>query len=116
MLAVVEDHIAAVFGAERELSKSLDTGLIVVVDMGGLESSISLVEKSNNFMQVVATISSRKLSGHVLDQLIFAHVIEKFKEQHRIDLSIDPMASFRVLEAVEAVRLSIYLDSIHATM
>jgi hypothetical protein len=33
VFAVVEDHIAAVFGAERELSKSLDTGLIVVVDM-----------------------------------------------------------------------------------
>lgn len=113
VISAVAEPVAAVHAAEMWAieesgsGKPLSSGGVVAVfDMGGYTSSISFVQKKPKKMGYVllGSLSSTSISGRHIDDQLFRLAVDKFKNQHGIDLSIDFMASFRILEAVEAAK------------
>ncbi|RLN72340.1 hypothetical protein BBJ28_00009812, partial [Nothophytophthora sp. Chile5] len=116
VFAAIDEPVAALHDAERWASEELGSsealsagGPIAVFDLGGYTSSISVVEKERHGggFRLLHTASSQAVSGHVIDDLLFRVVVDKFREQHNIDLSVDYMASYRILEAVEAAKIEL---------
>lgn len=113
VVSSVSEPVAAVHAAEMwaiEQSgsgKPLSSGgVIAVFDMGGYASSISFVQKKSKVKGYVllGSLATTEISGAGVDDHLFRVAIDKFKDQHGIDLSIDFMASYRILEAVEAAK------------
>lgn len=90
-------------------------GPIAVLDIGGYVSTVSLLEKERHGIgfSLLHTMSTVAVSGHQVNELLFHLVVEKFKKDHGIDLSVDYMASYCILEAVESaiIELSSRLSS-----
>jgi molecular chaperone DnaK len=115
----VDEPIAALHAVERSaiedqddealstLSGSTPEATIAVFDMGGYKSSVTLLQRNNATFNVLQSAATFDVSGKAVDALLFDRVVAKFKQETNIDLSIDPMASFRVLEAVETAKIEL---------
>lgn len=100
-LSAMEDPDASEF-AQVLMSASPQT--IAVFDIGGYESSISILHKHGSSYDVLSTASSLAFSGKNIDDALFQFVVDNFQKQHSIDLSIDHMARYRIFEAVETAK------------
>ncbi|KAE8884141.1 hypothetical protein PF005_g21977 [Phytophthora fragariae] len=116
VFAAIDEPVAALHAVERcavQELKSTDVlsrkGPIAVVDMGGYVSTVSLLEKERrgSGFNLLHTLSTRTVSGHRVNELLFRSVVKKFEEEHGIDLSVDYMASYRILEAVESAKIEL---------
>ncbi|DAZ95617.1 TPA: hypothetical protein N0F65_002246 [Lagenidium giganteum] len=116
VVASVPEPIAALFSVEAQISgkdgiaptdavfRPAASGTIAVFDMGGYETTVSMIQKRKGAYKLLSTISSTAVSGKHVDDLLFQDVVAKFRHQHNIDLSVDHMAAFRVYEAVEVAK------------
>ncbi len=115
LLASIEEPIAAMHAVESVVKQTEDIetlfknvkGPIAVFDMGGYVSSFSLLQRQKPSYKILTSIQSTVISGVQVDTLLFDQVVKKFYEEVGIDLSIDHMASYRILEAVEAAKLEL---------
>ncbi|KAF1328495.1 Chaperone protein dnak, partial [Globisporangium splendens] len=119
VVSSVDEPIAALHAVERSaiedqddealsaLTGSAPGATIAVFDMGGYKSSVTLLQRSNATFNVLQSAATFDVSGKAVDALLFDRVVGKFKQETGIDLSIDPMASFRVLEAVETAKIEL---------
>ena len=85
------------------LNKRRD-GTIAVFDLGGGTFDISILQLRGGVFEVVATCGDNALGGDDFDRVILRHLLEKFEEEHGIDLSTDKMALQRLKEAAEAAK------------
>lgn len=74
---------------------------IAVFDLGGGTFDISILEVSDNVVEVLATNGDTFLGGEDFDQTIIQYLVEEFKKENGIDLSKDSMALQRLKEAAE---------------
>ncbi len=74
---------------------------IAVFDLGGGTFDISILEVSDNVVEVCATNGDTFLGGEDFDQEIIAYLVDEFKRENGIDLSKDSMALQRLKEAAE---------------
>lgn len=119
VISSVDEPVAAVHAAElsatedqddaslQALSGSASGSTIAVFDMGGYKSSITLLQRSDSTYKILHSLATSKVSGKAVDDLLFDRVVGKFKQETGIDLSIDHMASYRVLEAVETAKIEL---------
>ncbi|EGZ05760.1 hypothetical protein PHYSODRAFT_532708 [Phytophthora sojae] len=116
VFAAIDEPVAALHAVERcavQELKSTDAlsgrGPIAVFDIGGYVSTVSLLEKERrgSGFNLLHTLSTQRVSGHQVNELLFRSVVKKFEEEHGIDLSVDYMASYRILEAVEAAKIEL---------
>ncbi|GAB9464398.1 Chaperone protein dnak [Globisporangium polare] len=122
VITSVDEPIAALHAAELSALEDEDeasiqalTGpgtRIAVFDMGGYKSSITLLERAghggdSSGFKILESKSSSTVSGRTVDDLLFGQVVSKFQRESGIDLSIDHMASYRVLEAVETAKIEL---------
>ncbi|KAG6618924.1 heat shock protein [Phytophthora cinnamomi] len=116
VFAAIDEPVAALHAAERcaaEELRSTDAltsgGPIAVFDIGGYVSTVSLLEKERrgSGFNLLHTLSTQTVSGHQVNELLFHSVVKKFEEEHGIDLSVDYMASYRILEAVESAKIEL---------
>lgn len=77
---------------------------IVVYDFGGGTFDISILEVSEDTVEVKATGGDTHLGGDDFDQRIINYLISEFKKQEGIDLSKDPLALQRLKEAAERAK------------
>lgn len=77
---------------------------IVVFDFGGGTFDISVLEVSNDVIEVKATDGDSHLGGRDIDQTIVKWIAEEFKKEQGIDLSKDPLALQRLDEAAEKAK------------
>lgn len=77
---------------------------IAVYDLGGGTFDISLLEVSEDTVEVKATNGDTHLGGDDFDQVISDHIIKEFAKDHGEDLAKDPMALQRVKEAAEKAK------------
>ncbi len=80
------------------------TEKIAVFDLGGGTFDISILELSDGVYQVKSTNGDTFLGGEDFDHRIMHHLIDKFKEREKIDLSKDPLAVQRLKEASEKAK------------
>jgi len=80
---------------------------IAVYDLGGGTFDISILEVSEDTVEVKSTNGDTHLGGDDFDQVLSNWVIDEFKKQEGIDLSKDPMALQRVKEATEKAKIEL---------
>ncbi len=80
---------------------------IAVYDLGGGTFDISILEVSEDTVEVKSTNGDTHLGGDDFDQVVINWIIDEFKKQEGIDLGKDPMALQRVKEAAEKAKIEL---------
>jgi molecular chaperone DnaK len=80
---------------------------ILVFDLGGGTFDVSILQMGDGVFEVKATSGNNHLGGDDFDARIVNWMIDSFKEQEGIDLSIDKMALQRLREAAEKAKIEL---------
>ena len=89
------------------LSYGLDHGepqKVMVYDLGGGTFDISIIEIGEGIIEVLSTAGDNHLGGDDFDERIVRWIVNKFREQTRVDLSRDFAAMQRISEAAERAK------------
>ncbi|MEY4744367.1 MAG: hypothetical protein RL272_312 [Candidatus Parcubacteria bacterium] len=82
-------------------------GKIVVYDLGGGTFDVSVLEITEDTVEVKATNGDTHLVGDDFDQRVIHWVIDEFKKSEGIDLSKDVLALQRIKEASEKAKIEL---------
>ncbi|MFC1662712.1 molecular chaperone DnaK [Patescibacteria group bacterium] len=77
---------------------------IAVYDLGGGTFDISILEVSEDTVEVKATNGNTHLGGDDLDKVLIDWIVDEYKKQEGIDLSKDNLALQRLKEAAEKAK------------
>jgi len=80
---------------------------IVVYDFGGGTFDVSVLEVSNDVIEVKSTDGDSHMGGRDIDQKIIAWIAEEFKKQSGVDVTKDPLALQRLDEAAEKAKIEL---------
>lgn len=80
---------------------------VVVYDLGGGTFDISVLDISQDTVEVKSTTGDTHLGGEDFDQRIISWIIEEFKKDQGIDLSKDVLALQRIKEAAEKAKIEL---------
>lgn len=80
---------------------------IVVYDIGGGTSDVSILNFGGGVFEVISTNGDSHLGGEDFDQAIVGWVVEEFKKQEGVDVSTDSMAMQRIKEAAEKAKIEL---------
>jgi len=94
---------ALAYGVDKE-NKDMN---IVVYDIGGGTSDVSILSFGGGVFEVISTNGDSHLGGEDFDQLIVDWLVEQFKNQEGADLTGDPMAMQRLKEAAEKAKIEL---------
>ncbi|MEK7500648.1 MAG: molecular chaperone DnaK, partial [Patescibacteria group bacterium] len=99
---------ALAYGLDKPSSRAQVEGKkeekIVVYDFGGGTFDVSVLEVSQDTVEVKAVGGDTHLGGDDFDQKIIHHLIDEFKKDQGIDLSKDTLALQRLKEAAEKAK------------
>ena len=84
-----------------------DDQIIAVYDLGGGTFDISILEVSDNVIEVIATNGDTHLGGDDFDDTIIDYLIAEFKSSTGIDVSKDTMVLQRLKEAAENAKIEL---------
>jgi molecular chaperone DnaK len=77
---------------------------ILVYDLGGGTFDCSVVQAQEGVVEVLASHGDTQLGGDDFDELLLAHVCDRFHQEHGVDLRAVLVSKSRVLRAVEAAK------------
>ena len=80
---------------------------IVVYDIGGGTSDVSILNFGGGVFEVISTNGDSHLGGEDFDQAIVNWIVEEFKKQEGVDVSSDSMAMQRIKEAAEKAKIEL---------
>jgi molecular chaperone DnaK len=81
--------------------------IIAVYDFGGGTFDISILEVSENVVQVISTNGDTMLGGDDVDNRIIDYLIAEFKKDQGIDASKDKMVVQRLKDAAEKAKIEL---------
>ena len=77
---------------------------IAVFDFGGGTFDISILEVSDDVVEVKSTGGDSHLGGRDIDRALLKHIVSEYKKESGIDLSNDPLALQRLDEEAEKAK------------
>lgn len=80
---------------------------IAVIDLGGGTLDVTIMEFGKGVFEVKATSGDTQLGGTDMNQLIFAHLAERFQMSTGVDVRSDVKAASRLMEAAEAAKIDL---------
>ena len=80
---------------------------IAVYDLGGGTFDVSILDVSDDTVEVKSTNGDTHLGGDDFDQVVIKWIIEEFKNQEGVDLGKDPLALQRIKEAAEKAKIEL---------
>ena len=80
---------------------------VVVYDLGGGTFDVSILDISEDTVEVKATNGDTHLGGEDFDQKLITYIIAEFKKDSGIDLSKDTLALQRIKEASEKAKIEL---------
>ena len=104
VLRVINEPTAAALAYGLDKKKNQQ---IVVYDFGGGTFDISILDVSQDTVEVKATGGDTHLGGDDFDQKIMGWVTTEFKKEQGIDLSKDTLALQRIKEASEKAKIEL---------
>lgn len=109
VVRIINEPTAAclAYGLDKE-----ENGIFVVYDLGGGTFDVSIVECENGIFEVKATSGNNRLGGIDFDNILVDFIIEKYKEQEKIDLSLDNLAVQKLKEEAENVKIKLSTQDI----
>jgi molecular chaperone DnaK len=104
VLRIVNEPTAAslAYGLDK---KELET--IMVFDLGGGTFDVSILEIGEGVVEVKSTNGDTFLGGDDWDRRIMDYVVDEFKKDQGIDLSVDRQALQRLQEAAEKAKIEL---------
>ena len=81
--------------------------VIAVYDFGGGTFDISILEVSDNVVQVISTNGDTTLGGDDVDDRIIDHLVSEFKKDQGIDVRSDKMVIQRLKDAAEKAKIEL---------
>ena len=101
---IVAEPTAAILASNIDMNKG---GLYMVVDYGGSTLDFSIADISDGVVEIKASNGDVYCGGSDLDKIVSDYVVDEFKSKEGIDLSNDPMAMQRIIEAVEKAKIEL---------
>ncbi len=77
---------------------------IMVYDLGGGTFDVSIIEIGDGVIEVLATSGDNRLGGDDFDERVTRYIVDEFKKNEGVDLSLDKMALQRLKEAAEKAK------------
>ena len=106
VLRIINEPTAAAlaYGLDKQDRKNQK---ILVFDLGGGTFDVSILEIGDGVFEVLSTNGNTKLGGDDFDDRIMALLVEEFKKENGIDLSLDKLAKQRLKEAAEKAKIEL---------
>jgi molecular chaperone DnaK len=105
VLRIINEPTAAALS--YGLDKQDQDQRVLVFDLGGGTFDVSVLQLGDGVFEVKATSGNNHLGGDDFDNCIVQWMIESFRTQEGIDLSIDKMALQRLREAAEKAKIEL---------
>ncbi|MFN3605774.1 MAG: molecular chaperone DnaK [Cypionkella sp.] len=104
VLRIINEPTAAAlaYGLDRKESKT-----IAVYDLGGGTFDITILEIDDGLFEVKSTNGDTFLGGEDFDMRIVNYLVDEFKKENGVDLSMDKMALQRLKEAAEKAKIEL---------
>ncbi|MBQ6758436.1 MAG: Hsp70 family protein, partial [Selenomonadaceae bacterium] len=104
VLLIINDSTAAAlaYGFGKDLDET-----ILVLNLGGGNCDVSILELSEYFLEVLATKGDMHLGGDDFDKKIADWMVSEFKYDNDIDLSEDKVSMQRLIEAAENAKIEL---------
>ena len=80
---------------------------IAVIDLGGGTLDVTIMEFGKGVFEVKATSGDTRLGGTDMNQAIYEHLAQRFREASGIDVHADRKAAARLLEAAEMAKIEL---------
>ena len=93
---------ALAYGLDHESNQK-----IMVYDLGGGTFDVSVIEIGDGVIEVLAVSGDNHLGGDDFDQRLAYYLVGEFRNQTKINLTKDPVAMQRVLEAAERAKIEL---------
>jgi len=103
-LRIINEPTAAALAYVHERKRR---STIAVYDFGGGTFDISLLEVDRDIAEVLATRGNNSLGGQDLDRRIVQWLIARFRDEHDMDVSEDPIVLQRLRDAAERAKLEL---------
>jgi molecular chaperone DnaK len=81
--------------------------IIAVYDFGGGTFDISILEVSNEMVQVISTNGDTHLGGDDVDERVISYLIAEFKKDTGLDVAKDKMVLQRLKDAAEKAKIEL---------
>lgn len=103
VLALPNEPMAA--AASHGLTKSAETGLILVFDLGGGTFDVTVLERrASSEIIVMSHQGIRRLGGADFDRMIFDRMVQAVREQSGCDLRADPFDFAEAMSKAEEIK------------
>ena len=104
VLRIINDPTAASlsYGLDKK-----DNETILVFDLGGGTFDVSILEVGDGVFEVLATSGDTHLGGDDFDEKIVQWLVQEFKNDEGIDLTLDSQALQRLTEAAEKAKIEL---------
>lgn len=93
---------ALAYGMDKDTDQ-----LIAVYDFGGGTFDVSILEVSQDIVEVLSTNGDTQLGGDNLDEVLIGYLSSEFKSETGVDISSDPIVMQRVREAAEKTKVEL---------
>ncbi|MBU0530884.1 molecular chaperone DnaK [Patescibacteria group bacterium] len=93
---------ALAYGFDKKVGQQ-----VVVYDLGGGTFDVSVLDVTEDTVEVKATNGDTHLGGDDFDQVLISWIIDEFKKEQGIDLSKDPLSLQRIKEAAEKAKIEL---------
>lgn len=87
------------------LSRKDFDGYIMVYDLGGGTFDVSILDVGDGVFSVIATSGDNQLGGIDFDNRLLNLIVEKFRQENKIDLKEDKFAMQKLIEEVEKTKI-----------
>jgi molecular chaperone DnaK len=105
VLRIINEPTAAALS--YGLEKQDQDQRILVFDLGGGTFDVSVLQLGEGVFEVKATSGNNHLGGDDFDTVLVRWLMDSFREQEGVDLSIDKMALQRLREAAEKAKIEL---------
>lgn len=101
---IVAEPTAAILASGIDMAKG---GKYMVADYGGSTLDFSIADISDGVVEILSSYGDVYCGGSDLTKLLCDDIVNSFKSGTGIDLSVDPMAMTRVVEAAEKAKMEL---------
>lgn len=104
VLRIIAEPTAAILASGIDLNKD---GKYMVVDYGGSTLDFSVADISDKVVEILSSYGDVYCGGSDLDKLVANWLVAEFKVDNGIDVSKDPLAMSRIVEAAEKAKVEL---------
>ena len=105
VLRVINEPTAAILSSDIDTKNG--SKIVMVNDLGGGTEDVSICEVSDGVIEVLASFGDVFLGGSNYDQAVINWMVDEFKKDKGVDLTKDPLAYPRVVEAAEKAKIEL---------